>query len=213
MTTIDRTPQRIGVGAWHTSSHGRRLETTGLAHLPRTGGAVLALTHFAHRELTLVELAVWRHSRRRIRSLVRNGRVDEPAAGSLLRPLRRIPGDLQAGAAAYAGAPRTLRNGELVAMFPEARGAGASGVGELRVGAARVAVEADVPLLPVVVWSNSFRPPGPRRHFLDDFGVSAPVRVAFGEPIPMQRSEDVRAVTDELRATMQRMLLRLVLPG
>jgi 1-acyl-sn-glycerol-3-phosphate acyltransferase len=206
MTTIDRTPEKVGVGLWHTRSHGRDVETTGLTHVPRTGGAVLAMTHFAHRELALVELAVRRHSRRRIHCLVLNGRVDEPRAGGRFRPIRRILVDPAAGANAYADALDALRRGELVALFPEADGDTPLAVRELRIGAARLAVEAEVPLLPVAVWCE---PPQRRgRHTRD--GSLASRRIVIGAPIPMQRSEDVRAVTDELRATMQRMVLGLL---
>lgn len=211
MTTLERPPAKAAASLWHTRRRGRDLETTGLAHLPRTGGAVLALTHFANHELAAVELAVWRHRRRRIRSLVLNGRVEEPRAGGLFRPVRRIFVDTAAGSDAYAEALDALRNGELVALFPEAGGTDSLAVRELRIGAARLAVEADVPLLPVVVWCDTGLPPTggePSWNAGRDAGI-----VAFGAPIPMQRSEDVRAVTDELRATMQRMLLWLLTAG
>jgi 1-acyl-sn-glycerol-3-phosphate acyltransferase len=208
MTTIERTPSRLGVDVWHTRRHGRDLETTGLAHVPRSGGAVLAMTHFARRELALVELAVWRHGRRRIQSLVLNGRIEEPHAGTPFRPVRRIFVNLTAGADGYADALEALRRGDLVAVFPEAGGDSPLAVRELRVGAARLAVTTGVPLLPVVVWGEApGRSPAavPWPH-----DAGAPVHVAIGAPIPMQRSEDVRAVTDELRATMQRMLLEVL---
>lgn len=207
MTTIDRIPERVGVGLWHTRRRGREVETTGLSHLPRTGGAVLALTHFTHEELGLLELAVRRHSRRRIQSLVLNGRLEEPRAGGRLRPIRRIFVDLASGADAYSDALRVLRQGELVALFPEADGDSSPAVRELRVAAARLAMDADVPLLPVVVLCDD--PPRSADHH--GWSSHGPVRVAFGAPIPMQRSEDVRAVTDELRATMQRMVLDLLI--
>jgi 1-acyl-sn-glycerol-3-phosphate acyltransferase len=207
MTTIDRTPRSVGVDLWHTRSHGHDVETTGLMHIPRTGGAVLAITHFAHRELALVELAVRRHSRRRIHCLVLNGRVEEPGAGGLFRPIRRIIVDPAAGVNAYADALRALRHGELVALFPEADGDTSLAVRELRIGAARLAVEAEVPLLPVAVWCEI---PQPRRTQQTDDEARAPRRIAIGAPIHMQRFEDVRAVTDELRATLQRMVLGLL---
>jgi 1-acyl-sn-glycerol-3-phosphate acyltransferase len=208
MTTLDDTPTRAEVALWHTRTHGVNVETTGMTNVPRTGGAVLALTHFAHQELALVELAVWRHGRRRIRGLVLNGHVEEPGAGGLFRPLRRIFVDLTAGAHAYAAVLDALRNGELVALFAEAAGASAVAVRELRISAARLAVEADVPLLPVVVWCDDEPEHGSGEHARP--GSRAPQRIAFGAPIPMQRSEDVRAVTDELGATMQRMMLGLL---
>ena len=209
MTTLEGTPTRVDAGLWLTRTHGQPVETTGMAHLPRTGGAVLALTHFAHQELALVELAVWRHSRRRIRGLVLNGRVDEPGAGGLFRPLRRIFVDLTAGAHAYAAALDALRNGELVALFAEAAGDSPVAVRELRISAARLAMEAEVPLLPVVVWCGDPAPSETGARFSHG-GARVPRRIAFGAPIPMQRAEDVRAVTDELRATMQRMVLGLL---
>ncbi len=209
MTTIERTPETAGIGVWQTRGQGRTLQTTGLTHLPRTGGAVLAMTHFAHRELTLVELAVRRHSRRRIQCLVLNGRIEEPNAGTLFRPVRRIFVDPTAGAEAYAAALDALRRGELVALFPEADGDSPLGVRELRVGAAQLAVEADVPLIPVAVWCEP-DPGAGGENAMAHSAARVPARVAFGAPIAMQRSEDVRAVTDELRATMQRMVLGLL---
>jgi Acyltransferase len=208
MTTLEGAPPKVEAGLWRTRVHGSTLETRGLANVPRTGGAVLALTHFAHQELALVEVALWRHSRRRIRGLVLNGRVEEPRAGGLFRPLRRIFVDLTAGAHPYAAALEALRNGELVALFAEAAGDAPVAVRELRISAARLAVEADVPLLPVVVWCEN--QPTAESGEQSGSGSPAPRRVAFGAPIPMQRSEDVRAVTDELRATMQRMVLGLL---
>ena len=208
MTTLHETPSTVDVGLWKTRTHGQLLETSGLAHVPRTGGAVLALTHFAHQELALVELAVWRHSRRRIRGLVLNGHVEEPRAGGLFRPLRRVFVDLTAGAHAYAAALDALRNGELVALFAEAAGDTPVAVRELRISAARLAVEADVPLIPVVVWCEN-EPQAPAGEHTG-LRARAARRIAFGAPIPMQRFEDVRAVTDELRATMQRMVLGLL---
>jgi 1-acyl-sn-glycerol-3-phosphate acyltransferase len=204
MTTTDDRPAKVGHGLWTTRSRRHEIVTTGMTHLPRSGGAVLALSHFAHQELALVELAVWRHSRRRIRSLVLNGRVEEPGAGGPFRPLRRIFVDLTAGAHAYGSALSELRRGELVALFAEAAGDTPVAVRELRISAARLAMEADVPLLPVVVWCETDSPPDRTAR------SSAPQRIAIGAPIPAERLEDVRAVTDELRSTMQRMVLELL---
>jgi 1-acyl-sn-glycerol-3-phosphate acyltransferase len=207
MTTIEDTPANVTVDFWRTRTHGRDLETDGLTHLPKQGGAVLALTHFASRELALVELAIWRHSRRRIHCLVLNGHVEEPDAGGLFRPVRRIFVDLTAGVPAYARAVDALWRGELVALFPETGGDASPAVREFRVGAARLAVEAEVPLVPVVVWGDPTGNPGVR---WPHRASRTPTRVSFGAPIPMQRFEDVRAVTDELRATMQRMTLEFL---
>jgi 1-acyl-sn-glycerol-3-phosphate acyltransferase len=207
MTTIDHLPRHLAESHWRTRAHGHDLDIAGLAHIPRSGGAVLALTRFFHSELARVELAIWRHRRRRIRSLVLNGRVEEPRAGSVFRPLRRIRVDHGAGAEAYDGALGALRHGDLVALFPQAEADSPVSVRELKVGAAQLAMEADVPLLPVVVWSEAS---ARERHRERPLRSQAPVRVAFGAPISMQRLEDLRAVTDELRATMQRMLLALL---
>jgi 1-acyl-sn-glycerol-3-phosphate acyltransferase len=181
---------------------------TGLKHVPSTGGAVLAMTHFGYLEFALVEWAVWKHNRRHIRFLTKKGAFDKPVVGTLLRGMRHISVDMKAGSDAYAQAVQALKDGELVGVFPEAGVSASFTVRDFKTGAARLAAEAGVPLIPVAVWGGH-RLLTKNRKIRNRERIGVPVHFSVGAPIEMTEAEDVRAVTDELRETMQRMVDRL----
>lgn len=121
--------------------------------LDRPGGAVLALTHFGYLDFALAEWAVHRRTKRLIRFLATARAFEHRLAGPLLRGMRHIPVERTAGAPAYQHAVAALRAGELVGIFPEGQ-VNANDVGALKTGAVRMAAEAGVPILPVVVWGG-----------------------------------------------------------
>jgi 1-acyl-sn-glycerol-3-phosphate acyltransferase len=195
----------IGIGRTLFAALRVRHSATGLENIPAQGGAVFAMTHFGYLEFALVEWQTWLHNRRRIRFMATKRAFDKPAVGWLLRGMRHIPVDMKAGAAAFDDAVTALRAGELVGVFPEAGVSSSFTVRELKSGAARLAREAGVPIIPVAVWGgqrlltkNRSIPFGQR------FGV--PVHFSFGRPILVGRSDDVSLVTDTLRDTMQSMV-------
>lgn len=179
-----------------------RPSTTGLSNVPDTGGAVLAMTHFGYLEFALVEWMVWRHNRRRIRFMARKQSFDTPVVGSLLRGMHHISVDMKAGAGAFANAGTALRSGELVGVFPEAGVSASFTVRELKTGAARLAAEAAVPIIPVAIWGGHRLLTKNRRiKFFERFGV--PVHFSFGEPITVSESDDAADVTSRLRESIQ----------
>ena len=185
----------------------RRIET-GHEHLPETGGAVLAMTHFGYLEFALVEWATWKRNRRRIRFLTTKRAFDKPGVGWLLRGMNHIPVDMERGAEAYAVAVDALRAGELIGVFPEAGVSASFEVRELKTGAVRLAAEAGVPVIPVAVWGGQrLMTKNHPVSFRARFGV--PISFAFGTPIAVAPTEDPRAVTDALRETMQGLVDRL----
>ncbi|MFT7710806.1 lysophospholipid acyltransferase family protein [Clavibacter tessellarius] len=179
-----------------------RLVAEGRESIPDTGGAVIAMTHFGYLEFALVEWATWLHNRRRIRFMAKKGAFDQPGVGWVLRRMHHISVDMGAGAAAYDDAVRALRAGELVGVFPEAGVSASFRVRELKTGAARLAAEAGVPVIPVAVWGGHRLLTKNRRIRLRD-RVGVPVHVRVGEPIPVAPDEDPRAVTDALRLRLQ----------
>jgi 1-acyl-sn-glycerol-3-phosphate acyltransferase len=182
----------------------RRIET-GLANLPRTGGAVLAMTHFGYLEFALIEWATWKHNRRRIRFLTTKRAFDKPGVGWMLRGMHHIPVDMEAGAEAYAAAVTALRAGELIGVFPEAGVSASFEVRELKTGAVRLAAEAGVPVIPAAVWGGQrLMTKNHKVDFRARFGV--PIGFAFGEPIVVSPTDDARVVTDRLRTAMQQMV-------
>ncbi|PRC58069.1 1-acyl-sn-glycerol-3-phosphate acyltransferase, partial [Mycobacterium sp. ITM-2017-0098] len=63
-----------------------------------------------------------------------------------------IPVDRKAGAGAYAAAVESLRRGEIVGVYPEATISRSFELKEFKTGAVRMAKEAQVPIVPVIVW-------------------------------------------------------------
>jgi 1-acyl-sn-glycerol-3-phosphate acyltransferase len=187
---------------------GLKRTVSGAEHVPATGGAVVAMTHFGYFEFALVEWATWLVNRRRIRFMAKQSVFDKPVVGSLLRSMKHIPVDMKAGAAAYAKAVSALRDGELLGVFPEAGVSASFTVRDLKTGAARLAAEAGVPIIPVAVWGgHRLMTKGRKVGFFERFGV--PVSFAFGEPITVAVGEDPHTVTQQLRETLQRMVDRL----
>ena len=102
-------------------------------------------------------------------------------SGPLMRGMKHIPVDRAAGAASYGQAPRSLRSGEIVGVFPEATISRSFELKGFKNGAARMAQEAGVPMLPTVVWGAQrvWTKGGVKRlgrHKL-------PISIAIGEPI------------------------------
>jgi len=200
---IYRTAVALGLGLfgfWRLRKIAR-----GLDNIPDTGGAVLAMTHFGYLEFALVEWATWKHNRRRIRFLAKKGAFDKPVVGGLLRGMRHISVDMNSGGDAYSDAITALRAGELIGVFPEAGVSASFTVRDLKTGAARLAAEAGVPVIPVAVWGGQrLLTKNHKVGFRERFGV--PVTFAFGAPVTVDAADDPREVTDGLRDTLQSMV-------
>lgn len=187
-------------GFWRLRRH-----ESGLEFVPDSGGAVIAVTHFGYLEFALVEWSAWMHNRRRIRFMAQKSAFDKPAIGFLLRGMKHIPVDMKAGAGAYTQAVSALRAGELVGVFPEAGVNSSFTVRELKSGAARLAAEAGVPIIPVAVWGgHRLLTKNHRVRFFERFSV--PVSFAFGAPMQIGPADDPTAATARLRETMQQLV-------
>lgn len=163
------------------------------------------MTHFGYLEFALVEWATYLHNRRRIRFMAKKGAFDKPLIGWLLRGMRHISVDMKAGGAAYAEAVKALKAGELLGVFPEAGVSSSFTVRELKTGAARLAAEAGVPIVPVAVWGGQrLMTKNHRISFRERFGVT--VSFAVGAPIRVTNDDDIALVTAGLQKSMQGMV-------
>jgi 1-acyl-sn-glycerol-3-phosphate acyltransferase len=195
----------VGVGRTIFAALRTKHSATGLENIPQHGGAVLAMTHFGYLEFALVEWQTWLHNRRRIRFMATKRAFDKRGVGWLLRGMHHIPVDMKAGAAAFDAAVEALRSGELVGVFPEAGVSSSFTVRELKTGAARLARDAGVPIIPVAVWGGQRLLTKNRSiRIRDRLGV--PVHFAFGEPMAVAEGDDVGEVTEQLRVTLQQMV-------
>ena len=189
---------------------------TGADNIPSRGGAVIAMTHFGYLEFALVEWVTWLHNRRLIRFMVQKTAFDTPGVGWLLHRMKHIEVNMSDGSAAYDLAVAALRRGELVGIFPEAGVSASFIVRELKTGAARLAAEAGVPIIPVAGWGGHRLLTKNRRiRARERFGV--PVTFAIGEPITVSpasadatsvernsaTTDAARDATARLRASLQ----------
>lgn len=182
-----------------------RRDVSGADRVPATGGAVLAVTHFGYLDFALVQQAVWRRRRRFTRYLVTDAAFAHPLAGPLLRAMGHIPVHRAAGAGAYRMAARALRQGALVGIFPESAVSTSNELLPLKKGAAALAAETGVPLIPVVVW-------GGQQVMTKGAGLRwsrarhARIHLEFGTPMRPPPGSDPEETTAELRTALTAML-------
>jgi 1-acyl-sn-glycerol-3-phosphate acyltransferase len=182
---------------------GLRFSVTGEDHVPQTGGAVMAINHVGYLDFTFAGLAAQK-SGRLVRFMAKKEVFDHKFSGPLMRGMKHIPVDRVSGAAeSYALAVEALRRGEIVGVFPEATISRSFELKEFKTGAARMAMEAGVPLLPCIVWGSQrvFTKGRPK-----DLTRGTPIRVAVGEPFTPAPGSDPVAVTAELKDRMQTLL-------
>jgi 1-acyl-sn-glycerol-3-phosphate acyltransferase len=123
----------------------------------------------------------------------------------LIRHSKTIPVDRSAGADAYPVAVERLREGELVGVYPEATISRSFELKEFKTGAARMALDAGVPIIPLVVW-------GAQRIWTKDHPKrlgrnKIPITVSVGPPFAPAGSVD--EVMTRLREEMTTILYRV----
>jgi 1-acyl-sn-glycerol-3-phosphate acyltransferase len=113
-----------------------------------------------------------------------------------MRGMHHIPVDREAGSTAFDAAVNALRSGEIVGVFPEATISRSFQLKEFKTGAARMAVAADVPLIPMALWGGQrIYTKGHRR----DLSRGKAVTIAVGEPFRPEPGADPAAATQELK--------------
>ena len=178
---------------------GLRFDITGSEHVPRTGGAVMALNHVGYLDFTFGGLAAQPH-RRLVRFMAKKEVFDHPVGGPLMRGMKHIPVDRDGAASdSYDAAVAALVAGEIVGVFPEATISESFDLKVFKTGAARMALAAGVPLLPAVVWgSQRVYTKGRKR----DLTRGTPISIAIGEPFLPEPGTDPVEVTAELKRRM-----------
>src|SRR3954451_14000293 len=178
-----------------------RMDLIGAQHIPASGGAVIAAHHVSYFDFMLVGYAA--HPHRLVRFMAKKQVFDHRVSGPLMRGMHHIPVDRSAGASAYAAAVDALRAGELIGVFPEATISQAFTPIPMKSGAARMAIDADVPIIPVVTWGahrlwTKGRKVRMQRH--------VPVSIHVGEPLMPKPGESAQELTDRLAETLTRLI-------
>jgi 1-acyl-sn-glycerol-3-phosphate acyltransferase len=183
---------------------GTKITYQGLENIPRTGGAVVTINHTIYVDWLPAALAM--HYRgRRIRYMIKAEMQQVKPVDFLIRHTKTIPVNRGAGADAYALAVRSLRAGEVVGLMPEATISRSFELKDFKTGAARMALDAQVPIVPLIVW-------GAQRIWTKDHPRNlgrkkVPITVAAGAPLPP--AGDVDGLDAALREAMTSLLHRV----
>ncbi|WP_141867101.1 1-acyl-sn-glycerol-3-phosphate acyltransferase [Arthrobacter sp. SLBN-53] len=182
---------------------GLKFTVTGVENLPVTGGAVIAVNHTSYFDFTFAGLPAYKQGRgRKVRFMAKKEVFDHKIGGPIMRKLRHIEVDRDSGAGSFTAACAALRAGELVGVYPEATISRSFEIKALKSGAARMAIDADVPIIPHIVWGaqriwTKGHPKNMRR-------PKVPISVAVGEPI--YPTLPPAELTELLRHRMQHLL-------
>ena len=180
---------------------GQRFQMTGTDNVPREGGVLLAYNHIGYVDFIYGGFAA-NPSGRLVRFMAKRELFDHTWVGPLMRSLHHIEVDRGEGVASFHTAVDYLRQGEAVGIFPEATISRAMELKEFKTGAVRIAAEAGVPLVPVILWGTQrmMTKDHPR-----DFSRGKTIAIRVGEAMH-PTGEDPVAETAELHARMSRML-------
>ncbi|SNS30330.1 1-acyl-sn-glycerol-3-phosphate acyltransferases [Geodermatophilus saharensis] len=179
-----------------------RFDVRGCEHVPPSGGAVLASNHVSYLDFTFLGLAAL-PQHRLVRFMAKASVFGHWFTGPFMRAMQHIPVDRTAGAAAFDAAVRALKDGQVVGVFPEATISQSFTVKDLKAGAARMAVQAGVPILPAAVWGGH-RVATKKRPV--DLTRGRAVTVLVGEPIVPQPGETPAALLARTRVAMEALL-------
>ena len=181
---------------------GFRFDVRGSEHVPTTGGAIICSNHVSYFDFTYLGLgALPQH--RLVRFMAKASVFHHWFSGPFMRAMQHIPVDRKAGTAAFESAVRALKDGEVVGVFPEATISTSFTVKDLKAGAARMAVDAGVPIIPAAVWGGH-RVATKGHKDLRHRGV--PVTVILGEPLVAQPGERPQSLLRRTRAAMEALL-------
>lgn len=191
----------IGVARSLFAGQGLKFSVTGEEHIPATGGAVIAVNHTGYMDFTYAGIPA-RATKRYIRFMAKKEVFDHKISGPLMRAMKHIPVDRGDAGDSYRLAVEALRSGELVGVFPEETISRSFELKNFKSGAARMAEEAGVPVIPMIIWGSQrvWTKGHPKR-----LGrTNTPITIKVGAPIAPYRP--AAEMTEQMHATMEKML-------
>lgn len=132
----------MGRGVWNLSQKG-------LDNIPAKGGVIIASNHQSYLDPFLISIPIDRP----LRFLAWNAALKWPLAGKVMRLLGAWPLQLQGSdPSAIRRSIQWLKDGQALVIFPEGgRGEPDGSMIRFKAGAVRMALEANVPILPVTI--------------------------------------------------------------
>ncbi|MFI6824299.1 lysophospholipid acyltransferase family protein [Micromonospora sp. NPDC050187] len=176
-----------------------RITVEGAHHVPRTGGAVLAANHVSYLDFIFCGLGA-QESKRLVRFMAKQSVFTHKVSGPLMRGMRHISVNREAGAGSYNQAVDALRRGEVVGVFPEATVSRSFVIKQLKSGTVRMAKDAGVPVLPVALWGGQRLWTKGRPRTLTRRHV--PITILIGEPLDPADYEYAGKMNADLKARL-----------
>ncbi|TWS21987.1 1-acyl-sn-glycerol-3-phosphate acyltransferase [Tsukamurella sputi] len=203
MEPVYGTILEVARGMW--AFQGIKFTEVDFHKFPRSGGAVVAINHTGYLDFPFAGKPAYAAGRRKVRFMAKKEVFDNSKSGPIMRALKHIPVDREAGASAYQAAVDALKAGELVGVYPEATHSRSFELKGFKSGAARMAIEANVPIVPVVVWgAQQIWTKGlPKKLGRNKF------RILIGVCDPLDPVGPPDELTARLKESMQAMLLQL----
>jgi len=180
---------------------GMNFQISGAEHIPTKGGGLIASNHIGYIDWIFNGYAA--HQVGRLVRFMAKKEAFEGPVGALMRSLHHISVDRADGEASLRQAIDHCRNGELVGIFPEATISRSFEIKEFKTGAVRIAAEAGVPLIPMVVWGTQLFKT--KDHPADLWGRGKTIALRVGEPIEVTGADPV-AETALLRTAVANLL-------
>ena len=191
----------IAAATWPLLRFGYRLRARGVENLPAEGGFVLACNHVSSFDPWPLGMPLW--PQRQLRFMAKSELYWWPLTyilnGAGAFPVRRGQRDTQAIETAI----ELVRGGHPVAMFPEGtrrtKGLVKKFEARPRTGAARIALEGNVPLVPAAVAGT------------DGLMRFERVRTAYGPPVEIDdlRGQEITAAAKEATDRLMERILEL----
>jgi 1-acyl-sn-glycerol-3-phosphate acyltransferase len=183
-----------------------RINMTGTENIPETGGALVAVNHLSFVDYIMAGYPAVQRGRL-TRFMAKKEVFDHAIGGPVMRSFHHIAIDRTSGQGGMDEARRYLDAGEVVGIFPEGTISRSFELQPLKTGAARIAADAGVPLVPIVLWGTQrFLTKGKPR----DFGRHKTVSIEVGEAMRPTPEDNPNEVTAELQKRMTTMLDRLI---
>ena len=172
-----------------------KMEVRGQENLPREGSIILASNHVTNLDVFPIQFAVPRV----IFFMGKSELFKNPVVDVLLRNLSAFPvrrGEKDQWSTRHA--LKILKQGQTLGMFREGTRSKGRGLNVAKTGAARLAIEANCPIVPVaVVGSNQFFKRFPRRAY---------VQITLLPPLMPKPEENPLSMTDRLMFTLAQAL-------
>ena len=181
-----------------------RIKIRGKGNIPSKGPVVLASNHLSYLDPIVLGLL----TPRRMNFVAKEELFDNSLFRLLIAQLGAFPLKRERwDRTVYERALAVLRGGGILTLFPEGTRAHNGKLGHLREGAARIALRARVPLVPVVIrGTDKVLPRGKMTIRLGK------IRVRVGKPlaaVKLDKNKDVKRKADELLGSLNKRMRKL----